>query len=105
MLSRPLNAYAELIPWQELEEAYALRFNTNVGAPAKPVRLAFGSLYIKQRLGHTDEDLRHINEFVVQRGKEMLIEAAASQSHDGDSGGDDQDDVKRHPLLALALPQ
>jgi len=84
-----------------------------VGAPAKPVRLAFGSLYIKQRLELTDEetvlqiqenaymqfflgfsgysskvpfdpsmmvhfrkrfsdeDLRHINELVVHRGKEM----------------------------------
>jgi hypothetical protein len=47
---------AELIPWQELEEAYALQFSANVGAPAKPVRLAFGSLYIKQRLGLTDEE-------------------------------------------------
>ena len=47
---------AELIPWQELEEAYAPQFSANVGAPAKPVRLAFGSLYIKQRLGLTDEE-------------------------------------------------
>lgn len=124
---------AELIPWQELEETYAPQFSANVGAPAKPVRLAFGSLYIKQRLGLTDEetvlqiqenaymqyflgysgysskvpfdpsmmvhfrkrfsdeDLRHINKLVVQRGKEMLIEAVASQSHD-DSSGDDKDD-------------
>ena len=95
---------AELIPWQELEEAYALQFSTNVGAPAKPLRLAFGSLYIKQRLGLTDEDLRHINELVVQRGKEMLIEAAASQSHDGDSGGDDQDDGDQLSLDSLIKP-
>lgn len=47
---------AELIPWQELEEAYAPQFSVNVGAPAKPVRLEFGSLYIKQRLGLTDEE-------------------------------------------------
>ena len=115
---------AELIPCQELEEAYAPQFSANLDAPAKPVRLAFGSLYSKQRLGLTDEetvlqiqenpymqfflgfsaysskvpfdpsmmvhfrkrvldeDLRHINELVVQRGKEMLIEAAAAQAHD-----------------------
>jgi hypothetical protein len=95
---------AELIPWQELEEAYALQFSTNVGAPAKPLRLAFGSLYIKQRIGLTDEDLRHTNELVVQRGKEMLIEAAASQSHDGDSGGDDQDDGDQLSLDSLIKP-
>ena len=45
---------AELIPWKELEEAYAPQFTANVGAPAKSVRLAFGSLYIKQRLGLID---------------------------------------------------
>jgi hypothetical protein len=47
---------AELIPWQEREEAYVPQFSANVGDPAKPVRLAFGSLYIKQRLGLTDEE-------------------------------------------------
>ena len=46
----------KLIPLQELEETYAPQFSANVGAPAKPVRLAFGSLYIKQRLGLTDEE-------------------------------------------------
>ena len=68
------------------------------------MRLAFGSLYIKQRLGLTDKDLRHINELVVQRGKEMLIEAAASQSYDGDSGGDDQDDCDQLSLDSLIKP-
>ena len=138
---------AELIPWQELEEAYAPQFSANVGAPAKPVRLAFGSLYIKQRLGLTDEetvlqiqenaymqfflgysgysskvpfdpsmmvhfrkrfsdeDLRHINELVVQRGKEMLIDAAASQSQDDDdSSGDDKDDGDQLSLDSLIKP-
>ncbi len=47
---------AELIPWQELEDTYAPQFNATVGAPAKPMRLAFGALYIKQRLGLTDEE-------------------------------------------------
>jgi len=110
-----------LMPWEELEETYAPQFSPTVGAPAKPVRLAFGALFIKQRLGLTDEetvhqiqenaymqfflgyagysnkasfypsmmvhfrkrfldeDLKRINEFVVQRGKEMLIEAVMNQ--------------------------
>ena len=122
---------SELIPWQELEETYAPQFNATIGAPAKPVRLAFGSLYIKHRVGLTDEetvhqirenaymqfflgfsgysskapfdpsmmvhfrkrysddDLRRINELVVQRGKEMLVEVIASQPEEDDS--DDQD--------------
>jgi hypothetical protein len=116
-----------------------------VGAPAKPVRLAFGSLYIKQRLRLTDEEtvlqiqenpcmqfflgfsgysskvpfdpsmmvhyrnrfsgevLRHINELVVQRGKEMLIEAAATQTHD-DSSVDGKDDEDQLSLDSLIKP-
>jgi hypothetical protein len=45
-----------LIPWQELDETYAPQFNATIVAPAKPMRLAFGSLYIKQRLGLTDDE-------------------------------------------------
>ena len=44
------------MPWEELEEAYAPQFNATIGAPAKPLRLAFGALYVKQRLGLTDEE-------------------------------------------------
>ena len=44
------------MPWEELEETYAPQFNPTTGAPAKPVRLAFGALFIKQRLGLTDEE-------------------------------------------------
>ena len=48
--------FSSLIPWEELEENYALQFSPTSGAPAKPVRLAFGALFIKQRLGLTDEE-------------------------------------------------
>jgi hypothetical protein len=48
--------FSSLMPWEELEEAYAPQFNPTTGAPAKPVRLAFGALFIKQRLGLTDEE-------------------------------------------------
>ncbi len=37
-------------------QAYAPQFSTSTGAPVKPVRLAFGALFIKQRLGLTDEE-------------------------------------------------
>ena len=48
--------FSSLIPWQELEETYSLQFNPTTGALAKPVRLAYGAIFIKQRLGFIDEE-------------------------------------------------
>ena len=48
--------FSRLMPWEELEETYAPQFNPTTGAPAKPVRLAFGALFIKQRLDLSDEE-------------------------------------------------
>ncbi len=48
--------FSSLMPWEELEATYAPQFSPITGAPAKPVRLAFGALFIKQRLGLTDEE-------------------------------------------------
>jgi IS5 family transposase len=48
---------AELIPWDELEDDYAAQFCKGFGAPAKPFRMALGALFIKARLGLTDEEL------------------------------------------------
>ena len=48
--------FSSLMPWEELEETYAPQFNPTTGAPAKPVRLAFGALFIKLRLGLSDEE-------------------------------------------------
>lgn len=47
--------FSSLMPWEELEETYAPQFSPTTGAPAKPVRLAFGALFIKQRLGLTND--------------------------------------------------
>ena len=48
---------AELIPWDEFEESYAEQFaQSGQGAPAKPFRLALGSLIIKEKLDITDEE-------------------------------------------------
>ena len=48
--------FSSLMPWEELEQTYAPQFSPTTGAPAKHVRLAFGALFIKQRLGLTDEE-------------------------------------------------
>ena len=42
---------ANLIPWSEFEEEYAQNFSEEMGAPAKPFRMALGALIIKEKLG------------------------------------------------------
>lgn len=48
--------FATLLASDEIEEAYVHRFSPTNGAPAKPARLAFDPLFIKQRLGLSDEE-------------------------------------------------
>ena len=48
--------FHSLMPLEELEETYAPQFSPTTGAPAKSVQLAFGALFIKQRLGLSDEE-------------------------------------------------
>lgn len=47
---------AKLIPWSEFEQAYALNFSEEMGAPAKPFRMALGALIIKEKLGISDRE-------------------------------------------------
>jgi transposase, IS5 family len=48
---------SKLIPWAEFEEEYAQNFAASgMGAPAKPFRIALGSLIIKERLGVSDRE-------------------------------------------------
>lgn len=48
---------AKLIPWTEFEALYADTLaNSGMGCPAKNVRIALGSLIIKERLGTSDEE-------------------------------------------------
>ena len=48
---------ASLIPWAEVESEYIKRLgNPNEGSRAYPVRLALGSLIIKEKLGLSDEE-------------------------------------------------
>ena len=47
---------AKLIPWAEFEERYADNFSENMGAVAKPFRMALGALIIKEKLGISDRE-------------------------------------------------
>lgn len=46
----------KMIPWMSLERHYAPQFTAKTGAPAKPFQMAFGAVYIQQRLGVTDRE-------------------------------------------------
>jgi IS5 family transposase len=49
---------ANIIPWDQFETKYAAKFTkNNMGAPAKPVRMALGALILKERCGCSDEEL------------------------------------------------
>lgn len=48
---------ASIIPWEKFESKYAEQFSeSGIGAPAKPFRMALGSLIIKEKLDITDEE-------------------------------------------------
>ena len=47
---------SNLIPWREFEAEYASFFDEKIGAPAKPFRLALGSLLIQQILNLSDRE-------------------------------------------------
>ena len=47
---------SKLIPWDEIEGDYSDLFPSNTGNVAKPARVAFGALVIKETLGLTDEE-------------------------------------------------
>lgn len=47
---------ADIIPWEEIEKKYVGHFSKHIGRTAKTVRLALGSLLIKEKLKLTDEE-------------------------------------------------
>lgn len=49
--------YADMIPWDAIEEKYAELFPGKTGMPAKPLRLALGSLLIQKKLNYSDREL------------------------------------------------
>ena len=48
---------AESIPWDAIEEKYAALFPSKTGMPAKPLRMALGSLLIQKQYGYSDREL------------------------------------------------
>jgi transposase, IS5 family len=47
---------AQMIPWEAFESEYASQLSQEMGAPAKPFRMALGALIIKERLGTSDAE-------------------------------------------------
>ena len=48
---------AELIPWNDIEDRYAQLFPSDTGVPAKPLRMALGSLLIQKQYSYSDREL------------------------------------------------
>ena len=48
---------ANMIPWNIIEEHYAKLFSDKVGMPAKPLRMALGSLLIQKEYKYSDREL------------------------------------------------
>ena len=48
---------AEMIPWKTIEAEYAKLFPSYTGMPAKPLRMALGSLLIQKQYHYPDEEL------------------------------------------------
>ena len=48
---------AETIPWDAIEEKYAQLFSSKTGMPAKPLRMALGSLLIQKQYDYSDREL------------------------------------------------
>lgn len=48
---------ADLIPWEDIEKRYAKLFPSGTGHPAKPLRMALGSLIIQKQFGYSDREL------------------------------------------------
>ena len=48
---------AEMIPWGTIEAEYAKLFPSHTGMPAKPLRMALGSLLIRKQYRYPDEEL------------------------------------------------
>ena len=46
-----------MVPLQRFEKQYASLFSPDRGSPAKPFRMAFGALILKERLNCSDEEL------------------------------------------------
>ena len=48
---------ADIIPWDEFEKRYAAQFKSKTGNPALPVRVALGSLIVKEKLKQSDDEV------------------------------------------------
>ena len=48
---------AATIPWEAIEDRYAELFPSNTGVPAKPLRVALGSLIIQKHYDYSDREL------------------------------------------------
>ena len=66
---------SETIPWAEIEDKYAELFPSNTGMPAKPLRMALGSLLIQKQLGFSDREL--VEELRIENPYSVILHRTA----------------------------
>ena len=72
---------ADLIPWEEIEERYAELFPGHTGMPAKPLRVALGSLLIQKQYDYSDRELvEQITEKPAECGNSGTVYKNASET-------------------------
>ncbi len=70
---------AEIIPWEEIEEKYSNLFPSKTGMPAKPLRMALGSLMIQKKHGFSDREL--IEEIIENSYLQYFIRLPGCQNN------------------------
>ncbi len=55
--SDPLLKLAQVIPWNDFDNAFSHHYSKNIGAPSKPIRLMVGLLLLKQLENLSDENV------------------------------------------------
>ncbi len=63
---------AAMIPWETIEAEYAKLFPSHTGMPAKPLRMALGSLLIQKQYHYPDEELVEGGRIVISGGNYTL---------------------------------
>lgn len=67
-----------LIPWEELEETYGPQISPTICAAAKPLRLTFGALFIKQHMGLSGHILTVLLAYGLGKGVQPLVQCSGS---------------------------
>ena len=94
---------AERIPWDKIEEKYAELFPSKTGMPARPLRMALGSLLIQKQYDYSDKDIAELRNRNKPRKHEELA-AKMMEILQEDECNDTYGRERMHKALLLKYP-